>query len=206
MLKRWIIVVAALAFTVAGHLASIPRARATQGNARPAPTKTASPVPTMTSVPTTSGGTVPTPKGAEMTAEGGNPQKGTTPTGSVNFWITGGHGHWCRGYGICFIKSHDSGPTGCEGARVKPEGDNVYEGVGSIDKKFLTLEFTTGPAERHESLPIDDDIVLDKCTSNSLGYGSVTVLKGTYRVSYDGSKYGKVSLRYKAQPLDDRKR
>jgi hypothetical protein len=80
------------------------------------------------------------------------------------------------------------------------------EAVGSIDQKFLTLELTAEPPDRVERLPIDDDLVLDKCTSNRLGYGSVTVLKGQYRVSYDGSKYGKLSLKYKAQPLRDETR
>ncbi|HEX8500282.1 MAG TPA: hypothetical protein VF659_06800 [Pyrinomonadaceae bacterium] len=192
MLKQCSLAIAALAFTAASHAASIPRAQDKDKDA-------ARPTPTMTAVPTTSGGTVPNPK--LVAAEEGGPQKVTPTTGSVNLWVKGGHGHWCRGIGICFISGGDGGPSGCMGARVKPEGENVFEGVGTIDKKFLTLELPSGPAQRAERLPIDDDLVLDKCTSNSFGYDSITVLKGTYRVTYDAGGRGKVALKYKARAL-----
>lgn len=188
MFKQCALALAALASTAAFHAASVPR---DQTKTRQTATPTPTPQPTMTAAPTTSGGTVPTPKG-------GAPQKETPPTEGVGLWVKGGHGHWCRGVGICFIKgSRDHGPH-CKSVPVRPEGENVFEGVGTIDKKFLTVEFTNGPAERAERLPIDDNIVLDQCTSSGFGYDSLTILKGTYRVSYDGSKYGKVSLRYKA--------
>lgn len=197
MFKQCALALAALASTAAFHAASIPR---DQTKAKQIATPTPTPKPTLTAAPTTpSGGSVPTPKGgALVVSEGGTPQKETPPTEGVGLWVKGGHGHWCRGIGMCFISgSRDRGPQ-CKSVPVKPEGENVFEGVGNIDKKFLTVEFTTGRDERPERLPIDDDIVLDRCTSSSFGYDSLTILKGTYRVSYDGSKYGKVSLRYKA--------
>lgn len=200
MLKQFALAITIFAFTAAFHAASTPRDQTKAKQAATPTPKPAAPKPTMTSVPTTSGGTVPTPKGggALVSNEGGTQQQGTTPTGGVSLWVKGGHGHWCRGIGMCFISgSRDRGPH-CKGTNVKPEGENVFEGVGSINKKVLTLEFTTEPAERAESLPVDRDIVLDQCTSNDFGYNSVTILKGTYRVSYDESKYGKVALRFKA--------
>ncbi len=196
MFKQYALALAALASTAAFHAASVPR---DQTKAEQAATPTPAAKPTMTAVPTTSGGTVPTPKGGALVVnEGETPQKETPPTEGVGLWVKGGHGHWCRGIGVCFIEgSRDRGPH-CKGVPVRPEGENVFEGVGRIDKKFLTVELTTGRDERPESLPIDDDIPLDRCTSSSFGYDTLTILKGTYRVSYEGSKYGKVSLRYKA--------
>jgi hypothetical protein len=86
-------------------------------------------------------------------------------------------------------------------ARQIPSERKV-EADATIEMNRITLELTTASPERAGQIVIDEDIPLSKCSCQLLGYSSITILQGTYRVSYEGSKFGRIILRVKSKPLD----
>lgn len=112
----------------------------------------------------------------------------------------------CRsGAGICIIKL-DDGPH-CPNRFMllfpflSPINRNV-RAVAKIESSQITFYLTTPPPERSGELVVDNDIPIDQCSSNSLGYDSYTILRGTYRITYPGSSFGQVTLSVESQPLD----
>jgi hypothetical protein len=62
----------------------------------------------------------------------------------------------------------------------------------------MSLSFNGELPEKADSLPIDEDIVLDSATSKALGFKTVTVLKGNYKINRNrGNKLGTLSLNVK---------
>lgn len=106
----------------------------------------------------------------------------------------------CPGNGICIFKT-DPGPR-CPlfNFAVIPVNRRV-EAIGTLEKNRIILELTSAPPERAKRISVDEDIALDDCSCRALGYSSITILKGNYKMSYTETKFGKVVLKVKSRPL-----
>lgn len=111
----------------------------------------------------------------------------------------------CHKNGLCIIDIDDGPHCPLTDAR-QLSSERKVEADATIEMNRITLELTTASPERANEIVIDEDIPLSKCSCQLLGYSSITILKGTYRVSHEGSKFGKIILKVKSTPLDSETR
>jgi len=70
----------------------------------------------------------------------------------------------------------------------------TVKGTAEVAGRQMAISFGSELPEKGELLPIDEDIILDEETAKALGFKTVTVLKGEYRINRRGNKLGVVSL------------
>jgi hypothetical protein len=93
----------------------------------------------------------------------------------------------CKRAGVCHI-----------GVSVGWEFGRTVKGNAQVQGRTMSLSFNGELPEKADSLPIDEDIVLDSATSKALGFKTVTVLKGNYKINRNrGNKLGTLSLNVK---------
>jgi hypothetical protein len=63
------------------------------------------------------------------------------------------------------------------------------------DSPYLYYEFKSSPSKEVSVIPLDKDIPLDQAIAESLGFKSVILLKGKYRVNSKIGKFGGVVIR-----------
>lgn len=88
--------------------------------------------------------------------------------------------------GVCFIISRDK--TSAAKARGGVQGVASMEG----DKLRIDFESTLPGQGKRETIAVFEDMALDAGLANKLGYKSVTMLRGDYRVDYSRQKNGAV--------------
>jgi hypothetical protein len=87
-----------------------------------------------------------------------------------------GTGGKCEGSGVCHVIP---GRGGADARTVQASGE--------IRGDTMTISFKGKLPEGSDSYPIDHHIVLDDGTSKALGFKSVTILKGEYRLNRGGN-------------------
>jgi hypothetical protein len=116
------------------------------------------------------------------------------PRGPVALYIRKGHGDWCRGWGLCFIKGK------------RPKGPHCFECTeGTLERgagDVVHLQFAQDRSVIAEELfQIDKNLALPPEVARQLGArGSMTILKGRYQSiwSADGRSV-RVALRVKGE-------
>jgi hypothetical protein len=105
----------------------------------------------------------------------------------------------CHGNGIC-VTHPDPGPH-CPPDAVRPvdPGRNV-DALAKVTNGRMQLELITAPPKHGDSVYVDDDVQLGRC-SDAFGYRSITIVKGVYTLSHAGSKFGKLVVPVKTQAL-----
>lgn len=131
------------------------------------------------------------------------------PSSEARFSITiyFGHRPSCEGFGLCRIVIDASreadAPKGGETARAARRGEasaTIEQDKTARDSshRFLKIEMRTAVPEKALVLPISENIALDAATSKALGFKSVTVLRGEYKIDYSTNKLGSVVLNVEA--------
>ena len=103
----------------------------------------------------------------------------------------------CQGWGFCKI-SIGWGAT----AAPEPKGDDSARRAerrkcrasASIKDNKMFIEMETALGERAASVPIDQDLALDAATARGVGFKSVIVKKGDYKIDYSKNKLGSLVL------------
>ncbi|HEY7546596.1 MAG TPA: hypothetical protein VID27_17025 [Blastocatellia bacterium] len=105
----------------------------------------------------------------------------------------------CDGWGFCKIeigwRAAKESPTG--GERRAAVRKSRASGVLKGDK--LYVDFSSELPERNPSVPISENLMLDASASRELGFKSVVVLKGDYKIDYEKNKFGSVVLNVEAR-------
>lgn len=94
------------------------------------------------------------------------------PAGSARLWTKVGHGHWCRGWGICFIK----------GKRPRYDSDEFAEVRVFRAGDDLVLELPAESRVGEENVfVIDRDLRLPREQAAQLGArGDMSIARGRY--------------------------
>jgi len=61
--------------------------------------------------------------------------------------------------------------------------------------RFLKIEMRSALPDKGATIPVSENMALDAATSKALGFKSVTVLKGDYKVDYSKNKQGTINLK-----------
>lgn len=113
----------------------------------------------------------------------------------------------CSGFGLCRIVIDASreaeAPRGGETARAVRRGEasaTIEQDRTARDTshRFLKVEMRTAVPEKASVIPVSDNIALDAATSKALGFKSVTVLRGDYKIDYSKNKLGSIVLNVEA--------
>jgi hypothetical protein len=83
-----------------------------------------------------------------------------------------GTGGKCEGDGVCRVIPGFAGDTA-----------RTVQASGEINGNTMTINFRGKLPEGSDNYPIDHDIVLDQSISKALGFKTVTILKGEYRLN-----------------------
>jgi hypothetical protein len=90
----------------------------------------------------------------------------------------------CRGFGVCEISVSLSLNV----------ADNVLPAVAMMENGTLELQMLALPGEHGDTLPVEQDLVLDAATAKALGATGLTVKQGAYMVDYTSNPNGTVVL------------
>jgi hypothetical protein len=103
-------------------------------------------------------------------------------------------GRFCDGPGFsCLVMfpSTDGWPANItKSSEVEKQSLPGTAYVSEGTRPSLNYEFASSPSSEVRTFPLDRDITLDNKVSNSLGYSSVTILKGKYEVDRKKGKFG----------------
>jgi hypothetical protein len=77
-------------------------------------------------------------------------------------------------------------------ASVSVEQDKTAKGENVRVRYFMGIIMKTALPENGSVLPISENITLDAATAKALGFKSVTVLRGEYKIDYSKNKLGSV--------------
>jgi hypothetical protein len=61
--------------------------------------------------------------------------------------------------------------------------------------RFLKIELRSALPDTGSTIPVSENMTLDAAASKALGFKSVTVLKGDYKVDYSRNKLGTINLK-----------
>jgi hypothetical protein len=78
---------------------------------------------------------------------------------------------------------------------------NTAEATVRVVKNQLQLEFSTPPPAGLETITLDEDLSVDECTSRELGYRTLALTKGAYRMQPGGTRFGTLVVNMKGSPL-----
>jgi hypothetical protein len=101
----------------------------------------------------------------------------------------------CKGWGVCKITVDTR-----SAARQMP-GKASVEGTAMVRQgreQTLSYTFNAQLPGKEKTLPVEQDMDLDEATAKSLGYKSVTVLKGDYPIDSSMGRFGGVHFRVRA--------
>ena len=84
-------------------------------------------------------------------------------------------------------------------ARLKPRP--LSSRTRPLDKfsTFLKIEMRSALPEKASVVPVAENIILDAATSKALGFKSVTVLRGEYKIDYSKNKLGSIAVNVEAR-------
>ena len=123
------------------------------------------------------------------------------PTSQAMFSITiyFGQRPSCTGRGFCKIEigfeRDAAGGKNSGQASATVEQDKTAR---NASHRFLKIEMRNALPGKWAVVPISENMALDAATSKALGFKSVTVLKGDYKVDYTKNKMGTVNLQIEA--------
>ncbi|HLG15490.1 MAG TPA: hypothetical protein VJH03_13460 [Blastocatellia bacterium] len=105
-----------------------------------------------------------------------------------NTWLTVAADK-CEGFGLCKVT------IGV--ARMKAPDPKAVPAKAEVrgDKMAVTFDGAVPPGG--DVLPVSEDMILDAAVARGLGFKTVTILKGDYRIERAGSRFGSVVLNVK---------
>jgi len=117
-----------------------------------------------------------------------------------------GKARCASGFGICRIDigaaREAEAPAGGDTARARPRtgqaAASVEQDKTAREHLYLKIEMRTALPEKGSVVPVAENITLDATTSKALGFKSVTVLRGEYKIDYSKNKLGSVVLNVEA--------
>jgi hypothetical protein len=90
----------------------------------------------------------------------------------------------CRGFGVCEISVSLSLNV----------AENILPAVATMENGTLELQMLALPGDHGDTLPVEQDLVLDAATAKALGVTGLTVKQGAYMVDYTSNPNGTVGL------------
>jgi hypothetical protein len=132
-------------------------------------------------------------------AQGGSKKKGESEENPSRITITIGIGrpsgsNCAPAKSFCLIIS-----LTCANARaIRPERE--VKGTARLSGSEMVLELTSALPEKMDAIKLDEDLTLDECTSRALGFSSLAVSKGQYRIEPQG-KFGRIAVKTRGQRL-----
>ena len=113
--------------------------------------------------------------------------------------------HNCKGWGgSCLVIFSELRWRAWLSERREPDDETpAFEGVAEVHRgrrPTLSFEFKSAPPKEIKVIPVDRDTPLDRSVAESLGFKSVTVLKGRYRVMPAMKESGGVVFNVRISP------
>ncbi|HXG94663.1 MAG TPA: hypothetical protein VNN73_20140 [Blastocatellia bacterium] len=113
----------------------------------------------------------------------------------------------CSGFGLCKITiGFDRQSTSKDGETERAARKGDASATVEQDKTaretnhlYLKIEMKTALPEKASVLPVAENVTLDAATSKALGFKSITILKGEYKIDYSKNRLGSVALNVEAR-------
>ena len=106
----------------------------------------------------------------------------------------------CARFGICKIKigASAAAPAPSAGDAARKAKESIH-GAATLQGDKLLVDFKSALPQRAASIPIDEDIPLDAAAAKALGFKSVTVRRGDYKIDYSRNRAGRIALNIEAR-------
>ena len=106
--------------------------------------------------------------------------------------VIGRSSRGCRGVGLCAIVI-----GGSNAAAAARKNGRTADAATQIQGEKVYFEFSSPLPEKSPDFTVEEDTPMDAATAKSLGYQSVTILKGSYPIDAGKGRYGAVTVNAK---------